>query len=174
MSMIKCEYCNINFEKQQKYINAALKKGRKNFCTISCSTSHKNSISNRSANKFLPQNQKGYRQKNYNKFNWYISRCRSRKKNNGITTEMLKDLWNKQRGLCAISNLPINLHGECIDNLYLASLDRIDSSLPYQEGNIQFVALPLNLAKQSFSNEKFGIFLKEVSSHMASEVKTFS
>jgi hypothetical protein len=79
---------------------------------------------------------------------------------------MLDTLWKNQKRLCAISRLPLVLHDDCTDNRYLASLDRIDSSLPYQEDNIQFIALPLNLAKQSLGNEEFISFLKEVSANL--------
>ena len=167
MATVICENCGKSFDKEQKYINASEKKGRKHFCSLSCSTIHRNkSFDSAEHNKKLPQNQKGYKQKNTNKFTWYVARARSRKRNNGITTDILEKLWEKQNGLCAISNVPLTLHDECKDNLYLASLDRIDSSLPYQEDNIQFIALPLNLAKQSFGNQEFITFLKEVSSHL--------
>jgi hypothetical protein len=133
---------------------------------LSCSTIHRNKSANYNSNKKLPQNQKGYKQKKDTRFTWYIARARSRGKNNGLTSEMLENLWNKQKGLCAISNISLILHDECKDNRYLASLDRIDSSLPYQEDNIQFIALPLNLAKQAFDNKEFISFLKEVSANL--------
>ena len=40
-----------------------------------------------------------------------------------------------------------------------ASLDRIDSSLPYEVGNIQFVSRTLNYAKNSMSHDEFEEFL---------------
>lgn len=167
MSIVICENCGKSFDKEQKYINAAEKKGRKHFCSLTCSTTHRNKGFDYSEhNKSLPQNQKGYKQKKDTRFTWYINRARQRKRNNGITSEMLSNLWESQKGLCAISNIPLFLHNDCKDNRYLASLDRIDSSLPYQEGNIQFIALPLNLAKQTLDNQEFISFLKEVSANL--------
>lgn len=166
MSIVICENCEKSFDKEQKYINAAEKKGRKHFCSLTCSTIHRNKHNNYKSNKNKPQNQKGYKQKKDTRFTWYIARARSRKRDNGLTSDMLEKLWNKQNGLCAISNIPLTLHDDCRDNRYLASLDRIDSSLPYQEDNIQFIALPLNLAKQSFDNQEFITFLKEVSANL--------
>jgi hypothetical protein len=170
MAIVVCENCGNNFDKEQKYINAAEKKGRKHFCCLSCSTTYRNKAFDYSEhNKKLPQNQKGYKQKGKDPrsiFKWYIRRANHRKKNNGLTVDMLDTLWKNQKRLCAISRLPLVLHDDCTDNRYLASLDRIDSSLPYQEDNIQFIALPLNLAKQSLGNEEFISFLKEVSANL--------
>lgn len=169
MSIVICENCMEKFSKKQKYINAANKKGRKHFCSLSCVAKYNNkNCDYHERNGKLPQCQKGYKQKTKraSKFNWYIRRATNRKRNNGITVNILEQLWEKQKGLCAISKLPLLLHDECEDKKYLASLDRIDSSLPYQEGNIQFIALPLNLAKQSFNNEEFIVFLKEVSENL--------
>jgi hypothetical protein len=149
-------------------LNASIKKGRKSFCSLSCSTSHRNQTTNNEHNLKLPQNQKGYKQRKDTRFTWYINRSRSRKKNNGLTSEVLRLLWEKQKGLCAISNIPLFLHDDCVDNRYLASLDRIDSSLSYQDDNIQFIALPLNLAKQSLHNDKFISFMREVAQNMSS------
>jgi hypothetical protein len=44
---------------------------------------------------------------------------------------------------------------------YSASLDRIDSSKGYMKGNVEFVCLAVNLAKQSFSREQMMTFFQE-------------
>jgi hypothetical protein len=163
---IICHNCGKEFDRECRYVKAAEKKGRKHFCSRSCATTDRNKSNNYKYNNLLPQCKKGYRQARYTPFTWYIARARSRGKNNGLTSEILENLWNKQKGLCAISNISLILHDECKDNRYLASLDRIDSSLPYQEDNIQFIALPLNLAKQAFDNKEFISFLKEVSANL--------
>lgn len=167
MSTVICEFCKKSFDREQKYLNASMKKGRKLFCSLSCSTSHRNKTAILTHHWKLPQNQKGYKQLKDTRFTWYLNRARSRKKNNGLTVEMLDEVWTKQKGLCAISNISLFLHGDCVDNRYLASLDRIDSSLPYQKDNIQFIALPLNLAKQTLHNNEFISFMKEVAASMS-------
>lgn len=42
-----------------------------------------------------------------------------------------------------------------------ASLDRIDSSKGYIEGNVEFVCSAINLAKNNFSKEAMVSFLQE-------------
>lgn len=41
-----------------------------------------------------------------------------------------------------------------------ASLDRIDSSKPYERGNVQFVAWPINYAKSDMSDRQMKRFVK--------------
>ncbi len=163
MSRIECAYCKKEFIKEQKYINAAIRKNRKNFCSRTCSTCYRNKNTDYSTiNRNLPQNKKGYTQKKDTRFSWYINRARCRKKDGGLTVKILSEQWEKQKGLCAISSLKIYLHNESKNKLYLASLDRINSSLPYEEHNIQFVAYPLNLAKNTFTNVEFLDFIKSM------------
>jgi hypothetical protein len=47
----------------------------------------------------------------------------------------------------------------------LASLDRIDSSKGYIEGNIEFVCLAINYAKNGFSKEETQNFIKMIKEH---------
>lgn len=46
-----------------------------------------------------------------------------------------------------------------------ASLDRIDNSKGYIEGNVRFVALMANLARQSFTDEQMIAFCKAVATN---------
>lgn len=84
-----------------------------------------------------------------------------------IDLTYLTELWEKQDGKCAITHIPIILpsnaktwgKGKKPDN---ASLDRIDSKLGYIKGNVQFIALSINLAKTDFSQEDFIAFLGKI------------
>lgn len=49
-----------------------------------------------------------------------------------------------------------------------ASLDRIDSSLGYVKGNIQFVPTPINLMKTTKSDKEIRLFLKDISKFTSS------
>lgn len=60
-------------------------------------------------------------------------------------------IWDQQSGKCAITNLQM-LHER--NNPESVSIDRIDSSREYVEGNIQLVCRFVNLAKQHYSNER--------------------
>jgi len=81
----------------------------------------------------------------------------------------LKRLWEKQRGMCPYTAIKLKLFthsrskragaGMKTDIRY-ASLDRIDSSKPYQIGNVQFVAWPINYAKSDMSDRQMKRFIE--------------
>ena len=83
--------------------------------------------------------------------------------------EDLKETWEKQNGVCPYTGfkliLPENSNLNEIDFFHRASLDRIDSSLGYIKGNIQFISTPINLMKQTQSDANAKQFLKEISSY---------
>jgi hypothetical protein len=66
-----------------------------------------------------------------------------------ITIKDIEMLYEKQKGKCALTNLPINFS----DNS--ASLDRIDSKHGYIKENIQWVHKDVNLMKNAFTQEYF-------------------
>jgi hypothetical protein len=64
-----------------------------------------------------------------------------------LTVQDLQNLWDKQSGKCALSGVPMTYtkgSGRIPTNL---SMDRIDSTLPYQLGNVQLVCYQANLMK---------------------------
>lgn len=65
-----------------------------------------------------------------------------------ITKDYIVRLFRKQEGKCAISGQKIVLGVN-------ASLDRIDSSLGYIKGNVQWVNKDVNLMKGMFSLDRF-------------------
>ena len=85
-----------------------------------------------------------------------LKRCKGDCINN-ITPEYLKNLLEVvQKETCNITGIPIRIYGPNEKkNLYnSASLDRIDSSFGYIEGNVQWVCLGINYMKMNFSNEE--------------------
>ncbi len=70
----------------------------------------------------------------------------------------IKDAWSKfqeQDRKCALTGLPISLlsrKGQYTEKT--ASLDRIDSSLPYTKENIQWVHKEVNIMKNQLSEER--------------------
>lgn len=74
-----------------------------------------------------------------------------------LTPEYVKSIYEKQKGKCFYSGQPIfppkrftNLTGDDI-----LSVDRIDSSKGYVEGNIQLVTKQINFMKQTLSHDEF-------------------
>ena len=67
----------------------------------------------------------------------------------------LIDLIEMQDGLCMLTGIPLQYDGECEDSELLCSLDRIDSNLHYEVGNLQVVCRFANRWKNDDSNEEF-------------------
>lgn len=72
-----------------------------------------------------------------------------------VTHEYIESLFT---GFCALSNVPLS----SIDK---ASLDRIDSSLGYIEGNLQWVHKDVNKMKNDFNQDHFIEFCKLIAKH---------
>ena len=68
-----------------------------------------------------------------------------------ITIEDVWTLFQKQKSLCNLSGMQISLNLKD----HTASLDRIDPSKEYIEGNIQWVHRDVNLMKNKFSQDYF-------------------
>jgi len=58
--------------------------------------------------------------------------------------------------------LPETKDAKVLHPLLQASLDRIDSSIGYIEGNVEFVCLFINLSKNSFSRQEFTTTINKV------------
>lgn len=72
-----------------------------------------------------------------------------------ITLDYLRELWCKQNGLCAISNIPMTYifnNGRIPTNI---SVDRIDSSRGYTRDNIQLVCMAVNQMKSDLDDNTF-------------------
>ncbi len=68
----------------------------------------------------------------------------------------LAHLMTEQRGLCAITKLPMHVDGqEALDYDMLASADRIDSNGHYEPKNVQLVCRFVNFWKCAQENGKF-------------------
>jgi hypothetical protein len=102
----------------------------------------------------------------------HLRLARRRIKLNGrecnITLEYLKALWEQQDGRCVYTGWELeNLEATSLwDNHKLhprtASLDRIDSTLGYVPGNVQFVSVMANYAKRDFLESQLLEFCKAV------------
>lgn len=73
-----------------------------------------------------------------------------------ITPIYIWDLFNKQNGLCALSNESLKLSFFSKDmSKDNTSLDRINSSLGYTEDNVQLVTKFINIGKNSQTQKDF-------------------
>jgi predicted transcriptional regulator len=70
-----------------------------------------------------------------------------------ITVDYIEDLLEKQSFKCKLTGIVLNCDG--YKKSFNASLDRIDSSIGYVKGNVQWVHKDINLMKNHFNEEYF-------------------
>jgi hypothetical protein len=95
----------------------------------------------------------------------HLSRLRDdkRKKKVEIDLAFLIDLWNKQKGLCAITQVPMTFQRvERKHNAFNGSLDRIDSAKDYTKENVQWVCWNVNRMKGEHSLEDLQFWCRKV------------
>lgn len=79
-----------------------------------------------------------------------------------ITFEYIKELWNKQKGICALSSVPMTYllkEGRTPTNV---SIDKIDRTKGYIKGNIQLVCMACNQIKSDLTEEEMYNFCKKI------------
>lgn len=67
----------------------------------------------------------------------------------------IRELFEEQEGLCAISGIELQHYGEHEDLELVCSLDRVDSNGHYERGNLQVVCRFINRWKSDSSDEDF-------------------
>jgi len=172
--IVKCDYCGKLFEKVESEVKRNAEKGRHNYCSRECTgkglsrvaTGKKRNVVNEETLKHLREIC-GNRRDVLTPYR-YTYRCIMRRNHDvEITLDDLIEQWEKQNGVCPYTGfkliLPENGNLKTVDFFHRASLDRIDSKKGYVKGNIQFVSTPINLMKQSQSDEDVKKFLKEIS-----------
>jgi len=85
----------------------------------------------------------------------FKAKAKIREINFNISLEYCDQLFKNQNKLCAISGVLLSFGRRKDSSSTTASLDRIDSNLPYIEGNVQWVHKKINIMKNSLSHEEF-------------------
>lgn len=94
----------------------------------------------------------------------YTSRSNAKKRNlkHNLSKEYIWQLFINQNKRCALSNIELVL----INNSgSTASLDRIDNTKGYIEGNVQWVHTNINRMKSDFKQDEFVALCKQVASN---------
>ena len=93
----------------------------------------------------------------------YISRrIRLKGLDNDFNASFIKDLYNRQNGVCAYTGDKLSLRSGLPSTL---SVDRINSSLGYTKDNVTLVTWEVNNAKQDSSMDGFVSLCKKVLDH---------
>lgn len=163
--------CAKLFLKDEREIRRQNKRGKVLFfCSRACSASYGNRGKRKGTTKHLV----GYtRRDQHTPFRFYVRVGERRDRNCGrttnITTEYLLELWNKQNGICPFTGwyliLPKDCEGWNQADPKNASLDRIDNTLGYVIGNVRFISVMANYARNTFTDEQLINFCNDVAKH---------
>ena len=173
---VVCAGCGTPFEKPSNEYRRQVNRGRTEFyCTLSCHAEqqHRSGVLNQDATHLNPANRRDH----LTPFRWFLNGVKScihaapRKGPTDLTPEFLRLLWEQQGGVCPFTGWPLQLPTTTrrwkTKNLRCASLDRIDSTQGYVQGNVRFIALMANLARSTCSDEDLVSFCKAVASFRA-------
>lgn len=120
----------------------------------------------RRSGRFVARNIKNRTFKQY--FSTILSNNKKRQLYVGISVEALETLMLQQCGKCNLSGVPISVEDGT------ASLDRIDSSIGYVDGNIQWVHRVINFMKTDLPQDDFITFCDLVSNYKKIQPPPFS
>lgn len=165
-----CGVCGKAFEKPANEYRRRIKAGAVEFyCGLSCTSVHSNAVSPRKGNPqyLIADNRKD----KFTAIRWFLRRARNRTKRKGptdLTEEYLKELWELQKGICPFTGWTLRFPGPYgwvgDDRLTpdSASLDRIDCSKGYIQGNVRYVAVMANYARNKFNDEEVLKFARSI------------
>jgi uncharacterized Zn finger protein len=139
-STVECKICGVFFSKENRLIKKTIDRNGVHCCSRDCGKEY---VVKKAIEKSNP-------------FNHYLINIRKRKFSFNetqpiISAEYLETIWNKQKGLCAITNIEMH-HAKqrTSKELDQASVDRIDNNRGYIEGNVQFTTLGANYLRNTF------------------------
>jgi hypothetical protein len=157
VSVVICAQCLTSFERKRSLHLYELSLGRTRFnCSPKCAAEAcKGRRDRRKAKAKQPkpfQNEKS-------KFKWYVNRATARRQHgeHNLDPTYLQEVWQSQNGTCPFTGwklvLPYSCNGwEDKHTPESASLDRINNDIGYVRGNVRFIALMANLARQRFED----------------------
>lgn len=160
---VQCSTCSKPVVKLKKEYNRRLRLGKDKFyCNNSCATHGKSALVANfgKVEKILgrvrqPDELSPFRYI----FNQVKNKSKARKIQFELTVEDLLEQWKKQNGICPYTKYQMIFPSDSTAykkreaNPYFASLDRIDSNKGYEVGNIEFVCVAVNYAKNGFSRD---------------------
>jgi hypothetical protein len=172
---VKCKHCGNEIEKiKAEYERRIKKKAVGFFCNLKCSGSFFNAKHLGKYRKIYTKKIKNYasnRLDQYSPFKYHANKARSRSKQKGYQTDVniqyLKEVWDKQNGICPYTNLKMEIGRTSADEDIKktptkASLDRIDPSIGYIKGNVEFVCYCVNVMKNDFTKEEMVHFINQI------------
>lgn len=169
--LVSCCGCGIEFQKENRYIKVAEKKGRKHYCSLKCQgkATREEKLGewvNSEENKKLARSMAGNRRDEYSPFRGLLKSCKTRTNKSGnskgdfdLDLPYMKQLWEEQSGKCVITKVDLQLKQSYNKN-FQASLDRIDSNKGYIKGNVRYISVSANWLKNNLDDEHLKEFIQ--------------
>lgn len=150
---ITCANCEREFEKDESEFKRNTSLGRKNYCSQTCSAKGN---SKNFGDKIFDITKCSKKRTEFSPFSYHLRAAKRRSSAVDFDTPYLKEIWEKQEGICPYSKVKLVQPSIRLENdiRFTASLDRIDSSKDYIKGNIQFISLAMNYMKAQMSHEQ--------------------
>lgn len=155
-----CKNCGTEFEKPISEIIRNKRLNRPNFCCRSCVGKHNVKNFPDPESRLLYPHSGGKQDDKYTKFRYHYRTIHNRSVERGIemgiSIDDLVNQWNIQGGICEFTGVELILssYSKITKNpIYSASIDRIDSSKGYVNGNIRWVSRAINWMKNNMSDE---------------------
>lgn len=155
MGECSCDNCGVVFEKPLSELNRNKNLGRMNFCTRSCvGKNNTKNFGQRLNNYNISKHSDNSRDK-YTGLRALLRRIKNKYHDYDVDLDYLKEVWDVQN-ICVYTGVELQLPKwkGINDPLYTASIDRIESDKGYVKGNIQFISITSNHAKNSMTHEQ--------------------
>lgn len=166
---VKCETCGKSFLREKGEVTRNKRIGRRVYCSRSCGGKCKKNVEHiKSVRSDYDITQHcGNRKDEYSGFKWYMKVLNTRRKEVDVDLQYLKELWESQKGRCAFSGQELELRTHSNkQKASSASLDRINNDKGYTQGNVRFVSVMFNMARNTFSDQDVLNFCEAAVSHI--------
>jgi hypothetical protein len=161
MGECTCDNCGVKFEKPLSEITRNNNLGRQNFCSRTCvGKNNTKNFGDRKNNYDISKHSNNSRDK-FTGLRSFLRRIKNKYHNYDVDLVYLKEVWDNQHR-CVYTGVELVLPKwrGINDPLYTASIDRIDSNKGYIKGNLQFISIAANLAKNAMTHEQMLKFCK--------------
>jgi hypothetical protein len=172
---LTCDTCNKEFEKKKGEYNRRIRLGKDTFyCGLSCAGKDPNNVKHIVANRGDFPVWEHVPKKTHDQYSIFRpvlktikQRIKDRPKDFDLTLVYLKEIWDEQEGKCPFTGFDLELrtyNAKKDKSLHIksASLDRIDNSKGYVQGNVRWVSVMYNFARNKFSDEDVVEFAQAV------------
>jgi len=155
MGECTCDNCGVVFEKPLSELTRNKNLGRKNFCNRTCVGKYNAKNFGNRVNVYDITKHSDNCRDEFTGLRALLRRIKNKYHNYDVDLEYLKEVWDNQSN-CVYTGVKLQLpkYKGINDPLYTASIDRIESDKGYVKGNIQFISITSNHAKNSMSHEQ--------------------